>query len=370
MKKLLFIIGTRPEAIKMAPLILESMNNPKVQTFICSSSQHESMLTVILDFFEISLDYDLKIMTKNQTLSNITEKILSGLNKIFQNFHPDYVFVHGDTNTAFASSLAAFYNQIPVVHVEAGLRTYNRYSPYPEEINRRLISEIASIHFAPTKLAFDNLKNENITQNVFEVGNTVIDTLRITKEIINKKNLKEIEILKSKIPNDKKIILVTGHRRENFGFGFENICNAILEISKNKSVFVVYPVHLNPSVQKTVYDKLGDSENILLLDPLGYPEFVWLLNKCYLVLTDSGGIQEEAPSFNKPVLVMRDNTERPEAINAGVAKLVGTNPEIIVKNILYLLNDDEYLKMINKTNPFGDGFSSERIINKILNFEN
>ena len=370
MKKLLFIIGTRPEAIKMAPLILESMNNPKVQTFVCSSSQHESMLTVILDFFEISLDYDLKIMTKNQTLSNVTEKILSGLNKIFQNFHPDYVFVHGDTNTAFASSLAAFYNQIPVVHIEAGLRTYNRYSPYPEEINRRLVSEIASIHFAPTKLAFDNLKNENITQNVFEVGNTVIDSLRITKEIINKKNVKEIETLKSKIPNDKKIILVTGHRRENFGLGFENICNAILEISKNKSVFVVYPVHLNPSVQKIVYDKLGDSENILLLDPLGYPEFVWLLNKCYLVLTDSGGIQEEAPSFNKPVLVMRDNTERPEAINAGVAKLVGTNPEIIVKNVLYLLNDDEYLKMINKTNPFGDGFSSRRIINKILNFEN
>lgn len=370
MKKLLFLIGTRPEAIKMAPLILESKNNTQVQTFVCSSSQHESMLNVILNFFDINLDYDLKIMTKNQTLSNITEKILLGLNKIFQNFHPDYVFVHGDTNTAFAGSLAAFYNQIPVVHIEAGLRTYNRYSPYPEEINRRLISEIATIHFTPTKLASENLKNENIRQNIFEVGNTVIDSLRVTNEIIKNKNIEEIETLNSKIPNDKKLILVTGHRRENFGSGFKKICEALLEISKNKEVFVVYPVHLNPSVQKIVYDKLGNSKNILLLEPLGYPEFVWLLNKCYLVLTDSGGIQEEAPSFNKPVLVMRDNTERPEAINAGVAKLVGTNPEIIVKNVLNLLNNREYLKMINKTNPFGDGFSSNRIINKILNFEN
>lgn len=374
MKKLLFIFGTRPEAIKMIPLIEEFKNNKdKFAIEVCVTAQHREMLDQILNFFKIVPNYDLNIMEKNQTLFDITKKILSDLERVLIKSNPDFVIVQGDTTTAFVAALSAFYFKKQIVHIEAGLRSLKKYSPYPEEMNRILVGHLANIHFAPTKNAVSNLKREGITENVYLVGNSVIDALFLTLKIINQEQLEKniinffnkhianfAEIIKDK---DKKIILVTGHRRESFGEPFENICNAILKITKKyKNVHIIYPVHFNPNVREPVNRILGGKDRIHLIEPLDYPHLVWLMNKSYIILTDSGGIQEEAPSLNKPVLVLREVTERVEGIKAKTAKLVGTDVKKIVSETSKLLeNIIEYKKMVRRKNPYGDGTTCFKI---------
>lgn len=378
MKKLLFIFGTRPEAIKMAPLIKEFQKHPDHFTVkICVTGQHRKMLDQVLDIFEILPDYDLDIMEPNQGLSKITTKILLGLESILQELRPDIVFVHGDTTTSMASSLAAFYQQINVAHIEAGLRTHNIYSPWPEEINRQLIDRISKYYFAPTELSRKNLLQENISSEQIHVtGNTVIDALFWVIDKISNNSYLETS-LKEQInregyslekSNNRKLILVTGHRRENFGEGFLNICKALKEIALSQpQVDIVYPVHLNPNIQKPVYDLLSDIENIYLIPPLDYLPFILLMQKSYIILTDSGGIQEEAPALGKPVLVMRETTERPEAVEAGTVKLVGANTSQIISYANLLLEDTAlYQKMSQAHNPYGDGKACERIVNFFL----
>ncbi len=384
MKKILTVFGTRPEAIKMAPVVCQLKNNSKFRTMVCVTAQHREMLDQVLKIFEISPDYDLDIMKENQDLFDIMTSSLAGLRNVLIQEKPDLVLVQGDTTTAFVAGLAAYYLKIPVGHVEAGLRTYNKYSPFPEEKNRQLLSVLAELHFAPTEWAKSNLIKEGVPENkVWVTGNTVIDALltivrsqgseagqhSLEKYFEEKWNLK----LNSGT-NGYKLILVTGHRRENFGDGFENICFALKGIAeKRKDVRIVYPVHLNPNVRKPVKSILNGCPNVSLIEPVEYERFVFLMNRSYLVLTDSGGVQEEAPSLGKPVLVMRDTTERPEGIKAGTVKLVGTNRDTIIDETLMLLDKPSlYEEMSRAVNPYGDGKTAERIVDVLIdeNFGN
>jgi UDP-N-acetylglucosamine 2-epimerase (non-hydrolysing) len=370
MKKNLIIFGTRPEAIKMAPLIIE-FNKKKnyFETKVCVTGQHREMLDQVLSFFKIKPDYDLNLMRPNQSLYSLTIDILNGLKSILDDFKPDYVYVHGDTTTSMVSSLAAFYSGAKVCHIEAGLRTHNKYSPFPEELNRQITGRIADFHFAPTIQSKLNLLKENINESSIVVtGNTVIDALLESSARINTIENSEIENLKTIVNPLKKLILVTGHRRENHGQGFINICEALKKIAlDNDNVQIIYPVHLNPNVTKPVYQILSGINSIHLIDPIAYPAFVWLMNQSYLIITDSGGVQEEAPSIGKPVLVMRDTTERPEAIEAGTVILVGTDNKKIVKECNdLLLNSERYQKMSASHNPYGDGNACKRIVEHII----
>ena len=370
MKKILLIFGTRPEAIKMAPLVKEFQKYPEVfDTRVCVTAQHREMLDQVLDFFEIKPDYDLDLMKPGQNLYGLTATIIESLKPILEEFTPDYVFVHGDTTTTMAACIAAFYSGAKVCHVEAGLRTNNKLSPFPEEINRQVTSRIADYHFAPTRQSKNNLLSENIDEDSIVVtGNTVIDALLESSIKVNKIENSEIEKLKTIIDTSKKLILVTGHRRENHGQGFINICEALKEIAiNNDDVQIIYPVHLNPNVKEPVHKILGGDNSIHLIDPLAYPAFVWLMNESYLIITDSGGVQEEAPSLGKPVLVMRETTERPEAVEAGTVILVGTDMEMIVNECTELLeNAERYKTMSTLHNPYGDGKACKRIAQYII----
>jgi UDP-N-acetylglucosamine 2-epimerase (non-hydrolysing) len=372
MKKNLIVFGTRPEAIKMAPLVKEFQRDKSFETKVCVTAQHREMLDQVLEFFDIKPDYDLNLMKPNQNLYSLTADIITEMKVVLEDFKPDYVYVHGDTTTTMASSIAAFYAGAQVCHVEAGLRTHNKRSPFPEEINRQVAGRICDFHFAPTVASRQNLLRENIQDaDILVTGNTVIDALFESSNRVKDLENSEINRLKELVDPAKKLILVTGHRRENHGQGFINICQALKEIAlSNTDVQIIYPVHLNPNVKKPVYEILSDVNNIHLIDPLAYPAFVWLMNESYLIITDSGGVQEEAPSLGKPVLVMRDTTERPEAVDAGTVILVGTNTEKIVKEAQDLLsNVDRYQQMSGLHNPYGDGKACERIVNFIKNLK-
>jgi UDP-N-acetylglucosamine 2-epimerase (non-hydrolysing) len=368
--KVLTVFGTRPEAIKMMPVIIELKRySDKFNVIVAVSGQHREMLDQVLNLFEIIPDYDLNIMRKSQSLSQITCGVLNGVENILEKENPDIVLVQGDTSTTFAGALAAFYHQTPVGHIEAGLRTYNKYNPFPEEKNRQLASILADLHFAPTQKAKENLIREGIQfEKIHVTGNTVVDALFM----IIKRGFKfKLPPLSTIDFDNEKIILVTSHRRENFGEPLESICLALKEIViNNKDTKVIFPVHLNPKVRSVVNDILGDTDRIHLIEPLDYITFVHLMSKVYLILTDSGGIQEEAASLGKPILVMRDTTERPEAVEAGIAKLVGTDKERIFANTKALLdNGEEYKKVANSVNPFGDGKAGERITKVLEEFK-
>jgi len=366
MKKISVVFGTRPEAIKLAPVILELKKHPDLfDVNICVTAQHRQMLDQVLEVFEIKPDVDLNLMKPNQTLAVLTSEAIVGIDNYLKKEKPDMILVQGDTTTVFAASLAAFYNKIKIGHVEAGLRTNDKYSPFPEEINRVLTTKIVDIHFAPTQLSKENLIKDSVSPDkIFITGNTVIDALFIVKEKVLKNNPIIDGLDQSLLYNDnRKLVLITGHRRENFGDGFNNICHAIAELAEQfKDVLFVYPVHLNPNVREPVFRILGNHVNIFLIEPLSYLPFVALMMRSTLILTDSGGVQEEAPSLAKPVLVMRENTERPEAVDAGTVKLVGTSIKNIVNTTAELLhNNTEYKKMANAINPYGDGKSANRI---------
>ena len=389
MQKILIVFGTRPEAIKMAPLVKEFQKFPKhFETKVCVTAQHREMLDQVLDLFEITPEYDLDIMKPGQDLYDVTSNVLLGMKEVLTDYKPDVVFVHGDTSTTFAASLAAFYQQISVAHIEAGLRTGNIYSPWPEEANRQLTTQITSYHFAPTATSKTNLLKENVSeQSIAVTGNTVIDALFLALEKIKNSAKLESEIINSinkhlpssyqlpdinnGLPQDQKMILVTGHRRENHGQGFINICTALKEIAlSNPTINIVYPVHLNPNVQKPVKELLSDVENIHLIEPLQYEQFIYMMDKSYFIITDSGGVQEEAPSLGKPVLVMRDTTERPEALEAGTVKLVGTDTQLIIKEAQELIDDERaYSAMSKASNPYGDGHACEKIVDFLANVD-
>jgi UDP-N-acetylglucosamine 2-epimerase (non-hydrolysing) len=367
---ILFIYGTRPEAIKMAPLIKELNKRPELfNVKICLTGQHRQMLDQINNFFDITGDFDLNLMSDNQTLFDITSRCLKGLESVLGKISPELIFVQGDTTSVMVGALAGFYKKIPVAHLEAGLRSGSKYAPYPEEINRIITGHIADYHFAPTEKAVDNLKNEGIIENVYMVGNTVIDALHMGLEKISAKHIKEYGDFFDFLDLSKKIVLITGHRRENFGDGLENICRAIAYIAyEYKEVQFVYPMHYNPNVREPVNRILKRINNIYLIEPLDYPYLLWLLEKSYFVLTDSGGIQEEAPAFGKPVLVMRDVTERQEGVDAGIAKLIGTGFENLVSSMQELFeNQDVYAQMANAVNPYGDGTTSKQIMQILVN---
>jgi len=372
MIKILIVFGTRPEAIKMAPLVRAFQKYPELfEVRVCITAQHRTMLDQVLEFFNIIPDYDLDLMKPKQNLYDLTADIISNMKPILEEYQPKYVFVHGDTTTTMASSIASFYSGAKVCHVEAGLRTHNKWSPFPEEINRQITGRVCDYHFAPTTISKQNLLLENIKEDTILVtGNTVIDTLIESVEKVNKKPSALIEKL-SQTLGDKELILVTGHRRENHGAGFIRICEALKEIALDDSNrLIVYPVHLNPKVQEPVNRILSDISNVILIDPLAYPDFIWMMNRAKLIITDSGGIQEEAPSLGKPVLVMRDTTERPEAVEAGTAILVGTNKNLIVKEALDLLNNaTRFETMSHLHNPYGDGKACERIVDFITRLE-
>lgn len=369
MKRVLIVLGTRPEAIKLAPLIkaLQTLaeNGGALEIRVCATAQHREMLDQVLNVFGITAEFDLDVMSPGQDLTDITSRVLNGLREVFHSWKPNMVIVHGDTTTTFTASLAAFYQKIPVAHIEAGLRTGDVYSPWPEEMNRRLTGSLATLHFAPTELARTNLLSDGVAENVIWVtGNTVIDALlEIASRIERNTDIKaRLEKQFSFLAPNRKMILVTGHRRENLGAGFEQICHALKNLSGRGDVEIVYPVHLNPQVREPVNRILGDAPNVHLVDPLEYLPFVYLMSRSYLILTDSGGIQEEAPSLGKPVLVMRDTTERPEAVEAGTVKLVGTDSALILAEALRLLDDPaEYSRMSLAHNPYGDGHAAKRI---------
>jgi UDP-N-acetylglucosamine 2-epimerase (non-hydrolysing) len=371
-RKVLIVFGTRPEAIKMAPLVkkFESYRS-NFEIKVCITAQHREMLDQVLSFFEITPDYDLDLMKHNQNLYTLTSDIILNLKPVLEDFNPDFVFVHGDTTTTMATSIAAFYAGAQICHVEAGLRTFDMKSPFPEEMNRTVTGAVTNLHFSPTKTSQQNLLKENKSpESIIVTGNTVIDALMFSVNKVNKKDFHdpEIEELKNTINPNKRLILITGHRRENHGQGFINICEALKQIAEeHPDVELIYPVHLNPNVQKPVYELLEQIPNIKLISPLSYSAFVWLMEKAYLIITDSGGVQEEAPSLGKPVLVMRNTTERPEAVDAGTVILVGTDKEKIVTQAKRLIEDKEmYNSMSAKHNPYGDGKACERIIEVLL----
>lgn len=364
--KVLSIFGTRPEAIKLAPVIKCMQNNPHISQKICVTAQHRQMLDQVLNIFNIKSDFDLDIMAENQTLTSITTSALIGLEKVLQTTLPDLILVHGDTTTTFVASLAAFYHKIKVGHIEAGLRTYNKFEPFPEEMNRKLTACMADLHFAPTNNAKLNLLKENVDPNsIFVTGNTSVDCVKST---VKNDYVFSCELLNNIDFENKKVIVVTAHRRENLGAPLENICNSILDISKsNKDVIFIYAVHFNPNVRNVVFDKLSGFNNIFLIDPIDMNDMHNLISRCFMVMTDSGGLQEEVPSFKKPTLVLRNSTERPEGVETGILKLVGTDQNKIVSVANSIINDKNiYENMINSKNPFGDGFASERIIQSIL----
>jgi len=370
-KKVLIVFGTRPEAIKMAPVVKAFNESSSIDLKICVTAQHRQMLDQVLDLFSIKPDFDLDLMKPNQGLTDITIGVLTGLGDILRSWRPDWVLVHGDTTTTLATSLAAYYEKISVGHVEAGLRTGDIYSPWPEEVNRKVVANVARAHFAPTEKARDNLIREGVDEKLISVtGNTVIDALfEIRDKLENDDQL--VLSLKKNLPGfneNKKIILVTGHRRENFGEGFENICTALNEISTRSDVEIVYPVHLNPNVQEPARRILENTPNVHLIDPLDYLPFVYLMSKSYVILTDSGGIQEEAPSLGKPVLVLRNTTERPEALVSGTVKLVGTSRDAIVRELSKLLDSTiDYMTMARSKNPYGDGTAANKILQYLMN---
>jgi len=383
MRKVLLVFGTRPEAIKMAPLVMElQKQKERIETVVCVTGQHREMLDQVLEIFDIKPDYDLNIMKRGQDLYDVTARVLTGMREVLKEIKPDIVLVHGDTTTSMAVALAAFYQQIPVGHVEAGLRTNDIYSPWPEEMNRLLTGRLATYHFSPTPLSRNNLIKESINdRNIIVTGNTVIDALYwVVDKIKNNKELdNELESVLSKagydvnrLDNGKKLVLITGHRRENFGDGFINMCTAIKDLTiKHPNVDFVYPMHLNPNVRKPIHEVFGEDlsglKNMFFIEPLEYLSFVYLMEKSSIVLTDSGGIQEEAPGLGKPVLVMRDTTERPEALNAGTVKLVGTDYNKIVNEVSSLIDDKAaYEKMSKAVNPYGDGLACGRIVNALL----
>jgi UDP-N-acetylglucosamine 2-epimerase (non-hydrolysing) len=374
-KKILIVFGTRPEAIKMAPLVKEFSKNPDFNTIVCVTGQHRQMLDQVLSLFEIVPDFDLDVMLPGQDLYELTSRILLGMHSVLNETKPDLTLVHGDTTTSATTALASFYMQIPVGHVEAGLRTNNKLSPWPEEMNRQLTSRIATLHFAPTDLAKANLLKENINEkNICVTGNTIIDALLSITERIKSDRVLENQLKVGLVQSGydperlqyKKLVLITGHRRENFGKGFLNICEAIKTLSEQYTDFdFVYPVHMNPNVNAAVFKALGKikKENVFLLEPMSYLPFVYLMNRSYLILTDSGGIQEEAPSLGKPVLVMRDTTERTEALDAGTVELVGTDIRKIIDAVESLIKSaDKYRSFSTAQNPYGDGFASARVV--------
>lgn len=381
MKKIMLVFGTRPEAIKMCPLVKEFQKYPKdFETIVCVTGQHREMLDQVLKIFEVTPDYDLNIMKQGQDLYDITARVLTGMRDILRKEHPDVVLVHGDTTTSTAAALASFYQQIPVGHVEAGLRTHNIYSPWPEEMNRQITGRISAYNFAPTPLSEKNLKEEKAFGRVFVTGNTVIDALQIVVEKLKANPALANEQLKvladagynvTRLADGKKLVLITGHRRENFGEGFINMVTAMKDLSeKYPDVDFVYPMHLNPNVRKPIHDVFGEDlsiyKNFFFIEPLQYLEFVYLMEKSNVVLTDSGGIQEEAPGLGKPVLVMRDTTERPEALKSGTVHLVGTNHDLIVNEVSTLLDDaNAYERMSKAVNPYGDGKACSRIVRAI-----
>ena len=384
MKRVMLVFGTRPDAIKMAPLIREFRKHPdEFETLVCVTGQHREMLDQVLSIFEIIPEYDLNIMKRGQDLYDITSRVLCGMRDVLDQSKPDVVLVHGDTTTSTAAALAAFYKQIPVGHVEAGLRTGNIYSPWPEEMNRQITGRIASFNFAPTPLSRSNLLKENVSDGKITVtGNTVIDALHIVVNRISSDTGLKKELHKmlldagydtDRLVNGRRMVLITGHRRENFGDGFINICNAIKDLSlKYGDVDFIYPMHLNPNVRKPIHEVFGEDltrlGNMFFIEPLEYLSFIYLMEKSYLVLTDSGGIQEEAPGLGKPVLVMRDTTERPEALESGTVRLVGTDYEKIISNVSRLIDDKEfYMSMSNAVNPYGDGKASGRIVEFLKN---
>ena len=382
MKKVMLVFGTRPEAIKMAPLVKEFKKDPAFETLVCVTGQHREMLDQVLDIFDIHPDFDLNIMKQGQDLYDVTSRVLLGMRDILGNVKPDAVFVHGDTTTSMAAALAAFYQQIPVAHVEAGLRTGNIYSPWPEEMNRQITGRIATFNFAPTALSKENLMREHVDErSIVVTGNTVIDALQMVVDRIQNDPLLEKQLSEKlrvvgydvrRLQKGRRLVLITGHRRENFGEGFIHICEAIRDLSvKYPGVDFVYPMHLNPNVRRPIHEVFGEDQsnsgNMFFIEPLEYLEFVYLMENSYIVLTDSGGIQEEAPGLGKPVLVMRDTTERPEALSAGTVKLVGTDYLKIVNEMSLLLDDEsEYRKMSLAINPYGDGKACQRIVSAFL----
>lgn len=384
MKKIMLVFGTRPEAIKMAPLVKEFQKYPDLfETFVCATGQHREMLDQVLRIFDIIPDYDLNIMKQGQDLYDITARVLTGMRDVLIKCKPDVILVHGDTTTSTAAALAAFYQQIPVGHVEAGLRTRNIYSPWPEEMNRQITGRIATYNFAPTTLSEKNLKEESVFGQIMVTGNTVIDALHmVVNRLKNDSQLsnEQIEVLAKagydvkRLDEGRKLVLITGHRRENFGEGFINIVTAIKDLTqKYPNVDFVYPMHLNPNVRKPIHEVFGERlenlGNMFYIEPLQYLEFVYLMEKSTIVLTDSGGIQEEAPGLGKPVLVMRDTTERPEALESGTVRLVGTNHDLIVKEVSVLLdNQEEYNKMSKAVNPYGDGKACSRIVSGLKQY--
>ena len=381
MKEVMLVFGTRPEAIKMCPLVKEFQKYPKdFETIVCVTGQHREMLDQVLKIFEVTPDYDLNIMKQGQDLYDVTARVLTGMRDVFAQCKPDVVLVHGDTTTSTAAALAAFYQQIPVGHVEAGLRTHNIYSPWPEEMNRQITGRISEYNFAPTPLSERNLKEEKAWGKIYVTGNTVIDALHVVVDKLKSdKNLanEQIKILAeagydvTRLDNGKKLVLITGHRRENFGEGFISMVTAMKDLAeKYPDVDFVYPMHLNPNVRKPIHEVFGEDltvyKNFFFIEPLQYLEFVYLMEKSTVVLTDSGGIQEEAPGLGKPVLVMRNTTERPEALDAGTVKLVGTNHDLIVSEVSKLLEDKAYYdKMSHAVNPYGDGLACGRIVNAL-----
>lgn len=372
-KKISFIFGTRPEAIKLAPVILAAKAKPHLKCKVCVTAQHREMLDQVLKVFKIKPDVDLNLMRTNQTLAGLTARAISAIDAYLAQEKPDMVIVQGDTTTVFCAALCAFYHKIPVGHVEAGLRTGNKYSPFPEEANRVLATHLSALHFAPTQKARQNLLQEGIApERIFITGNTVIDALFLALEKIKKNPPVIAQLPKAIVQSNQQLVLITGHRRENFGEGLQNICKAIKTLAQRFSeAQFVYPVHLNPNVRKPVYSLLGNQGNIHLIEPLDYLPFVALMNRATIILTDSGGVQEEAPSLGKPVLVMRATTERPEAVDMGTVKLVGTNVNEIIDNVNSLLtNKKAYSRMASAVNPYGDGRATERIVSTCLQFFN
>jgi len=372
LKKILFVFGTRPEAIKMAPLVNGfRQHTGQFLVKVCVTAQHREMLDQVLKFFNIQPDYDLNLMRPNQNLYQLTSDIILNLKEVLEDFAPDHILVHGDTTTSTAAALAGFYAGAKIGHVEAGLRTFNKLSPFPEEMNRQLTSKLADYHFAPTAKAAENLYKEGISEkNVVVTGNTVIDALLLASE--NLADYRDIEIaqLEPVVDNSKKLILVTGHRRENFGQGIENMCNALKRLAERGDVQIIFPVHLNPNIRVAVNKILKDQPDVHLVEPLGYPAFVWLMAKSYLIITDSGGVQEEAPSLGKPVLVTRKDTERPEALATGSVFLVGTDNDLICQKAAMLLDDEALYSRLSKViNPYGDGKATERIIEHFINLK-